>query len=152
MDIFLQTDTIVNLYFLNKKDGFQYRMHSRPTHFMIYNTTRNLLVKCCVSESAWIRTDLALQVPDRECGSVPYPGAWKFRLKLTNNPCFLPFKWTFLTFASMFFDLLGTGTYFKRIFQVKISLLMTSKSNQDSDPDPRGSALVFLPESGSPLR
>jgi len=34
-----------------------------------------------------------------------------------------------------------TFTYFKYIFQVKIKLFMTSKSDQDQDP--HGSALVF---------
>jgi len=48
----------------------------------------------------------------------------------------------FFTFASMFFDLLPTVSEF----------VMTFKSDQNSDPDPRGSALVFLPGSGSALK
>jgi hypothetical protein len=50
----------------------------------------------------------------------------------------------------MYLALLTTLTSFKNIFHVKIKLFVTLKSDQD--PDSYGSALVWLPGSGSALR
>jgi hypothetical protein len=61
-------------------------------------------------------------------------------IKLTKRTCFLAFQKGFCAFVGMFLY----------IFHVKIELFGTGKFDQDPDPD--GSALVWLPGSGSAAR
>jgi hypothetical protein len=79
---------------------------------------------------SWIQIRIEYAVPD------PDPGSGK----LTNLK-------GFCAFVGMFFDLSPTlSTY---ICHVKIQLFVTQKSDQDPDPDPPGSALIWLPGAGS---
>jgi hypothetical protein len=69
-------------------------------------------------------------------------GNWK---KLTNKTSLLPFKKAFI--PSLACSL--TYYYFKYIFYVKIQPSVALKP--DKDPDPDGSALVWLPGTESAL-
>jgi len=85
-------------------------------------------MRCCRSQSAWIRIYLIVVDPDL--------GAWKLTKKVKNLVSCLLKRPLYL--RRFFFDLLGLGTYFRHIFYLKISFL-----DLDPDSDPRGSALVW---------
>ncbi len=93
-----------------------------------------------------IHLDVLDPDPYWECGS----GSMEIDQNLQINLVFcLSKRLLCLHFICMFIDLLPNLSI--HIFHVKMQLFVIQKSDQDQDSDPPGSAMVWIPGSGSAL-